>query len=112
MSPSRVSRRILLIALLLLCIVYAGDYLSLRYRIANEWSPFGSVEIHPNYAVARKDGRTEFLFDEPCVHENYLANRYYESMNIQRFASTESGRDYRVLLCFDPYVKHKFALFF
>lgn len=72
MSAIRVSKRILVVTLLSLGILYVCDYLSLRYRIPNHRDPFGSVNIQPYYAVPRKDGRTEFLLDEPrterCVH--------------------------------------------
>ena len=72
MRATRVSRLILVITLLSLCIVYVCDYVSVRYRIPKNRNPFGSVEIHPYYAVPQKNGRTEFLFDEPrteqCVH--------------------------------------------
>ncbi len=72
MSVRRLGERIALAILLSLCIVYVCDYLSLRYRIPNHRDPFGSVQIHPYYAVRLKDGKTEFLFDPPeteqCVH--------------------------------------------
>jgi hypothetical protein len=72
MNARRVSRRILVIALALLCVVYAFDYVSLRYRIPNHREPFGSVKMQSYYAVPRKDGRTEYFTDEPrtepCVH--------------------------------------------
>ena len=72
MSGGRLSRRVFLVILFSLCIVYVCDYVSLRYRIPNHRDPFGSVKIQTYYAVPRKDGRTEFLLDEPrneqCVH--------------------------------------------
>jgi hypothetical protein len=72
MSGGRLSRRVLVVILFSLCIVYVCDYVSLRYRIPNHRDPFGSVKIQAYYAVPRKDGRTEFLLDEPrteqCLH--------------------------------------------
>ncbi len=72
MSVTRVSRRILVITLLSLCIVYVCDYLSVRYRIPNHRDQFGSVKVQQYYAVPQKNGKTGFLFDEPqpeqCVH--------------------------------------------
>lgn len=53
-------------------IVYTADYLLLRYRVAQNRTPFGTVTVRPYYAVPQKDHRTEFLFDDPrdetCVH--------------------------------------------
>jgi hypothetical protein len=71
MRPSRRRRRWLL-PVLLCGGVYACDYLSVRYRIAKNHEPFGVVKIQRYYAVRLKDGKTEFLFQEPeaqrCVH--------------------------------------------
>lgn len=51
---------------------YACDYLLLRYRVARNRSPFGTVTVRPYYAVPQKDHKTEFLFDDPqdqtCVN--------------------------------------------
>lgn len=61
-----------LLVLLLLGILYAGDYGLLRYRIAAQRDPYGLVTVHRYYAVEKKNGKTEFMFnppqDEPCVH--------------------------------------------
>ncbi len=65
-------KRILSVAVLLLGLVYAGDYLSLRYRIPGNREPLGTVKIERYYAVPQKNRKTEFMFDEPqteiCVH--------------------------------------------
>jgi hypothetical protein len=65
-------KRILILAVLLLSILYSGDYLSVRYRIPRNRDPFGAVKIQRYYAVKQKDGKTEFIFDQPetqaCVH--------------------------------------------
>ena len=65
-------KRVLILAALLLSVLYIGDYLSVRYRIQNRRDPFGAVEIQRYYAVKQKDGKTEFIFDQPetqvCVH--------------------------------------------
>jgi len=64
-------KRILLIAVLLLSLIYAGDYLALRYRIAKD-TGFGSMTIQRYYAVKQKDGTTQFMFADPqsqsCVN--------------------------------------------
>jgi hypothetical protein len=55
-----------------LALLYASDYLILRYRVAANRNPYGTVTVQPYYAVPRKDHRTEYLFDDPrdetCVH--------------------------------------------
>jgi hypothetical protein len=51
--------------------LYFGDYLSLALRIPRR-EPLGSVEVRRIYAVALKNHKTEYLFDEPrtevCVN--------------------------------------------
>jgi hypothetical protein len=65
-------QRTLLGALVLLVLIYAGDFLLLRYRIATNHGPFGTDTVRTYYAVPQKNHKTEFLFDEPqdetCVH--------------------------------------------
>lgn len=55
-----------------LAVVYAGDYASLALRFPNHREQFGSVTVRPLLAVPQKNGKTEFLNDEPvdtpCVH--------------------------------------------
>jgi hypothetical protein len=52
--------------------IYAVDYLVLRYRVATNRQPFGTVTGQPYYAVPQKDHKTEFLVDDPedetCVN--------------------------------------------
>jgi hypothetical protein len=52
--------------------IYLCDYLLLRIRIATNRAPYGTVTITPYYAVPQKDGKTQFMFDDPedetCVH--------------------------------------------
>ena len=64
--------RVLAGAVLLLAAVYAGDYVSLRYRIPKGRQPFGSVQVRRYYAVTKKDGKPDFYFNPPenqtCVH--------------------------------------------
>jgi hypothetical protein len=65
-------RRILVVAVLLLLILYVGDYLSVRYRIPKGRAQFGVVTIQRYYAVRLKNGKTEFMFlgpkDQVCIH--------------------------------------------
>lgn len=52
--------RVLQIALLALAGLYAGDYLSARYRIPGNRQTLGSVQVQALYAVRLKDGRFEY----------------------------------------------------
>lgn len=53
-------------------VLYAADYLLLRYRVATNRNPYGTVTVQSYYAVPRKDHKTEFLFNDPqdetCVN--------------------------------------------
>jgi hypothetical protein len=55
----------------LAAVVYLGDDLSLRLQIPKR-PQFGTVHIQPYLAVPRKDGRIEYMLDDPvdqpCVH--------------------------------------------
>ncbi len=68
----RFVQRAFIIVVLSSATLYACDYLLLRFRIATNRTPFGTVKIQPYYAVPQKDGKTQFLFDDPedetCVH--------------------------------------------
>jgi len=48
------------------------DYSVFRLRAAANWNAYGSVTVNHYYAVAKKNGKTEFIFDPPqawtCVH--------------------------------------------
>ena len=50
---------------LLALVTYAGDYLSVRYRIPKDRDPFSTVTIQPYYAIHQKNGRTEYDFAPP-----------------------------------------------
>lgn len=57
--------RIVGAAVLLACVVYVGDYLSVRYRIPKGRDPFSSVTIQPYYAIHEKNSKTEYDFAPP-----------------------------------------------
>jgi hypothetical protein len=65
-------KRAPLIAILLGCLLYAGDYFSLRFQIPNQRPQFGSVEVRRYYAVPLKNRQTEYMFEqtapETCVY--------------------------------------------
>ncbi len=53
-------------------VLYSGDYLALQFRIPDNRPQFGSVHIQRLIAVPQKNGKIEFIKDEPidqpCVH--------------------------------------------
>lgn len=53
-------KRIALAVALVVLVLYAGDYLWLRYRIATNRHPFSSVTRDVYYSVKLKNGKTEF----------------------------------------------------
>lgn len=67
----RVLLRIIGIMVLMVLIAYAGDYLSVRYKIPNGRDPFSTITIQPYYAIHEKNGKTEYDFappeDQTCV---------------------------------------------
>jgi hypothetical protein len=86
-------KRLLFIAVLMLFILYLGDYLSVRYRIPKSRSQFGVVKIQRYYAVGLKSRKTEFMFLAPenqvCVHSlfphfGYSPCWYLSRRNAQR----------------------------
>ena len=70
-----------LIALVLLVLaLYGGDYLWLRYRMATNRNPFGSVTRDVYYSVKLKSGKTEFSYGGQQIFEcpNSLLPQYWE----------------------------------
>ena len=69
---ARLFQRTFTTVVLTIAIVYVCDYLVLRFRVATNRQPYGTVTVQPYYAVPQKDQKTEFLFDDPqdetCVH--------------------------------------------
>ena len=65
-------KRLLIIALVSLSILYIADYGVIRYRMATNRTAFGVVTVERYYAVPQKNRKTEFYFDQPenqsCVH--------------------------------------------
>lgn len=64
--------RVALALVLLVLLVFTGDAIALRLRIPNQRAQFSTVRVRPYYAVKLKDGKTEFMFDQPqdetCVN--------------------------------------------
>jgi len=53
-------------------LAFGIDYCVFRVRAGANWNAYGSVTVNHYYAVAKKNGKTEFIFDPPqswtCVH--------------------------------------------
>ncbi len=58
-------RRILTTLTLGVILLYAGDYLSVRYGFPGHRPTFGSVSVHPYYAIPQKSGKTEIVLLDP-----------------------------------------------
>ena len=79
--------RLLLIAGALLLLLYAGDYISIAYRIPHGRQQFGSVEVQKLLAVPQKDRKIQYIADPPqeqqCVYSLFpqlgLAPCWYAS---------------------------------
>lgn len=55
----------------LLVLLYAGDYVSVRFHIPRGRQPFGTVTVTTVYIIHEKNNKTEYDFrppeDDPCV---------------------------------------------
>ena len=67
--------RVLGIAIAAFAIAYAIDFLVLQFRVAENYHPYGTIQVHPYYAVPHKDHKTEFLFDDP--HDQTCVNSLF-----------------------------------
>ena len=45
--------------------MYACDYLLLRFKAAGNRGAFGGVQSQTYYAVRQKDGKVEFMYNDP-----------------------------------------------
>jgi hypothetical protein len=57
--------RVVVAAALLVLVTYAGDYLSVRYRIPKGRDPFATITVQPYYAIHQKNGKIEYDFAPP-----------------------------------------------
>lgn len=58
-------KRIGVLVVLLMVVLYVGDYLSVRFRIPHNRQSFGSVKVQRYYVVPQKSGRPDLYFDKP-----------------------------------------------
>jgi hypothetical protein len=90
---SLVKRRLLMLTsalVVLAALLYLGDYLVLRYRLATKRAPFGSVMVRSYYAIQEKNNRTEFIFgdasNQTCVHSIFPHLSYAPCWYLTRHA--------------------------
>lgn len=53
-------KRGVIVLVLVVLVIYGGDYLWLRYRMATKRNPFGNVTVNVYYSVRLKNGKTEY----------------------------------------------------
>ena len=74
-TPAKYLLRGLLALIALACLSYLGDFLLLRWKFSHQGEAFGKVTVRRYYAVPRKDGKEEYMEDDPrvesCVHSLY-----------------------------------------
>jgi len=51
--------------LLLIAIIYLGDFAVVRFKIPRSRNPLATVTVQRSYAVMKKDGKPDFYFDPP-----------------------------------------------
>ena len=70
-------KRAVIALVALLALLYSGDYIRVRWKIAHPKSggAFGTVKMERLYAIPQKNGKIEYEFDAlqpevttPCVH--------------------------------------------
>jgi hypothetical protein len=78
-SCGAVKRGVIVLVLVVL-VIYGGDYLWLRYRMATKRNPFGNVTVNVYYSVRLKNGKTEYSYGGQqsfeCPHS--LLPQYWE----------------------------------
>ena len=83
-------RRLFLIAVAFIALLYGGDYAWVRFRIAKTRNPYGVVKVQPYYAVRQKNGKDEFYFLEPqnqaCVRSLFPHLGYNPCWYVKRNA--------------------------
>jgi len=89
-SRVKLVERIGLTMVVLLALVYAGDYTSLRIPIPKGRPAYGTVVVRPYYDVGLKSGKSDFYFLEPqrqtCVNSLFPHLGYKPCWYLRRHA--------------------------
>jgi len=76
----RVVVRALALVIVAVVVLYVGDYVQLRYRIARSRNAYGTVTVERFDAIKEKNNRTEFVFEDPekqtCAHSLFPHGGY------------------------------------
>jgi len=63
--------RLVVLTLIMIALIYAGDYSSLRFRIPPNRPQFATVSVTEMYVIHEKNGKIEYQFpppqDQTCV---------------------------------------------
>ena len=62
-------KRIVWAVVLAIAVFYAGDYIFLRIRMAKGQTVHDTVQVQRYYAVAEKNNKVEFMYDQPDSRE-------------------------------------------
>lgn len=69
-------------------LAFAADYAACRFSIPRGREVFGSVTVREYYAVAKKNGKTEFMFNPPqtqsCLRSMFPHFGYTPCWYLQR----------------------------
>jgi hypothetical protein len=83
-------RRISLMVVGLVALVYAGDYAAARFRIPGGHEPLGVVRVQTYYAVPLKSGKSDLYFQDPqqqtCVNSWFPHRGYDPCWYVKRHA--------------------------
>jgi hypothetical protein len=60
-------KRAIVSLVLVFAVIYAADFGWIEYRASSGTEAFGSIQVKRYYAVKQKDGKTEYLFDNPTT---------------------------------------------
>ena len=88
-------KRVLVLVAILVSLVYAGDYASVRFRIPKSRDPFATVQVRSYYSVTKKDGKPDFYFNPPenqtCVRSLFPHFGYSPCWYLNRHKVQELG---------------------
>ena len=87
--------RIVLAVVVAIALIYAGEDLSLRYRIPRGRQVLGAVTVQRYDAIPKKNGKVEFAYEEPvsetCVHALFPHLGYAPCWYLQRHSEQRIG---------------------
>jgi hypothetical protein len=81
-------KHVLVGMIVLLLVVYVGDYVVVRVRIAKRLDPYGIVQVRRSYVVTMKNGKPEYFFESPadqtCVNSLFPHFGYPACWHLRR----------------------------